>query len=108
MVPLLYVLVFFFFVFFRNILLNLRGGGEAREAWCSAIPSARHMARPHLQEHEWCREQCSGGGGRSHDRCLCINQLTHVAQKAKHEWDDANMGKNAGEINSVPVVFQLH
>lgn len=94
------------FFFFRNILLNFGGGAaEAREAWCSAIPSARHMARPYLQEHEWCREQCSGGGGRSHNRCLCINQLT---QKAKQEWEDANPGKNAEEISSVPIVFQLH
>lgn len=96
------------FFFLEHPFKFVGEAAEAREAWCCAIPSARHMARPYLQEHEWCREECSGGGGRSHDRCPCINRLTRVAQKAKQEWDDANPGKNTREISYVPIVFQQH
>lgn len=39
-------------LFFINILFFNFGGVEGREAWCSAIPSACHMARPVLQQHE--------------------------------------------------------
>lgn len=44
---------------FSTFSFNL-GGVEHREAWCSAIPSACHMARPVLQQHKWCMERDCG------------------------------------------------